>query len=47
VTRVRLAYDASLFTGPRVNPRWPAGYVTDQVVSPITALWADEGVAAD
>jgi D-alanyl-D-alanine carboxypeptidase/D-alanyl-D-alanine-endopeptidase (penicillin-binding protein 4) len=47
VTRVGLSYDASLFTGPAVNPRWPASYLTDQVVSPITALWADEGVAAD
>jgi D-alanyl-D-alanine carboxypeptidase/D-alanyl-D-alanine-endopeptidase (penicillin-binding protein 4) len=47
VTRVRLGYDTSLFTGPAVNPRWPATYLTDQVVSPITALWADEGVAAD
>ncbi len=47
VTRVRVDYDASLFTGPAVSPRWPAGYVTGQVVSPVTALWADEGVAAD
>ena len=39
---VRLAYDTSLFTGPRVNPHWPKTYIPD-VVSPITALWADEG----
>lgn len=43
VRRVRLGYDASLFSGPAVNPRWPATYVADNVVSPITALWADEG----
>jgi D-alanyl-D-alanine carboxypeptidase/D-alanyl-D-alanine-endopeptidase (penicillin-binding protein 4) len=41
-TTVRLAYDTSLFTGPRVDPHWPATYIPD-VVSPITALWADEG----
>ncbi len=40
---VRLSYDASLFTGPRVNPHWPKTYLPD-VVSPITALWADEGL---
>jgi serine-type D-Ala-D-Ala carboxypeptidase/endopeptidase (penicillin-binding protein 4) len=40
---VRLAYDSSLFTGPRVNPHWPASYLPD-VVSPITALWANEGL---
>jgi D-alanyl-D-alanine carboxypeptidase/D-alanyl-D-alanine-endopeptidase (penicillin-binding protein 4) len=42
VHAVRLAYDTSLFTGPRVDPHWPGSYVPD-VVSPITALWADEG----
>jgi serine-type D-Ala-D-Ala carboxypeptidase/endopeptidase (penicillin-binding protein 4) len=41
--RVRLAYDASLFTGPSVNPRWEPSYVPDNVVSPISALWVDEG----
>jgi len=39
---VRLAYDTSLFSGPRVNPHWPKTYLPG-VVSPITALWADEG----
>ncbi len=43
VRRVSLDYDASLFTGPAVNPRWPMTYVADNVVSPITALWVDEG----
>lgn len=42
-TRVRLSYDASLFTGPAVNPAWPAGYLPDDVVPPISALWVDEG----
>ena len=43
---MRLDYDASLFTGPRVNPHWPATYLPD-VVSPITALWADQGLDPD
>ncbi|HWJ81882.1 MAG TPA: D-alanyl-D-alanine carboxypeptidase/D-alanyl-D-alanine-endopeptidase [Nocardioides sp.] len=43
VTRVRLGYDDSLFTGPSVNPHWEPGYVPDGVVSPITSLWVDEG----
>ncbi|WP_169570563.1 D-alanyl-D-alanine carboxypeptidase/D-alanyl-D-alanine endopeptidase [Nocardioides insulae] len=46
-TRVRLGYDDSLFTGPAVNPAWEADYVPDGVVSPITALWVDEGRPAD
>jgi D-alanyl-D-alanine carboxypeptidase/D-alanyl-D-alanine-endopeptidase (penicillin-binding protein 4) len=41
--RVRLSYDASLFKGPTVNPRWEPSYVPDDVVSPISALWVDEG----
>jgi D-alanyl-D-alanine carboxypeptidase/D-alanyl-D-alanine-endopeptidase (penicillin-binding protein 4) len=47
VRSVRLDYDASLFTGPAVNPRWPADYVTDSVVTPISALWVDKGLLAD
>ncbi|GAA4684598.1 D-alanyl-D-alanine carboxypeptidase/D-alanyl-D-alanine endopeptidase [Nocardioides nanhaiensis] len=43
VRRVSLGYDDSLFTGPAVNPTWEADYVPDGVVSPITALWADQG----
>lgn len=43
VRRVRLGYDASLFTGPAVNPRWPATYIREDVVSPISALWINEG----
>jgi D-alanyl-D-alanine carboxypeptidase/D-alanyl-D-alanine-endopeptidase (penicillin-binding protein 4) len=45
VRRVSLAYDASLFSGPAVNPAWEPDYVADDVVSPITALWVDEGRA--
>lgn len=42
-TRVRLGYDATLFTGPAVNPMWEPDYVSDHVVSPIVPLWADQG----
>lgn len=42
ITQVSLAYDASLFTGPAVNPHWPATYVPENVVPPISALWVDE-----
>lgn len=41
--QVRLAYDTSLFSGPDVNPHWPASYVSEQIVSPIQPLWIDEG----
>jgi D-alanyl-D-alanine carboxypeptidase/D-alanyl-D-alanine-endopeptidase (penicillin-binding protein 4) len=44
VSRVRLTYDDSSFTGPRVNPAWPASYLSEGVVSPITSLWVDEGL---
>jgi D-alanyl-D-alanine carboxypeptidase/D-alanyl-D-alanine-endopeptidase (penicillin-binding protein 4) len=40
---VRLRYDATLFTGPAENPFWRADYVPDDIVSPISALWVDEG----
>ncbi len=46
-TRVRLGYDATLFTGPADNPMWEPSYVPDSVVSPITALWADQGRVPD
>ena len=41
--RVTLRYDDSLFSGPAVSPDWENDYVPDDVVSPITALWVDEG----
>ena len=43
VRRVRLGYDDSLFSGPTDNPHWRADYVPDDIVSPITSLWVDEG----
>jgi D-alanyl-D-alanine carboxypeptidase/D-alanyl-D-alanine-endopeptidase (penicillin-binding protein 4) len=47
ITAVRLSYDDSLFTGPKVSPDWPATYLPEDVVPPITALWVDEGKGAD
>jgi serine-type D-Ala-D-Ala carboxypeptidase/endopeptidase (penicillin-binding protein 4) len=41
--RVRIGYDTSLFSGPDVSPDWRASYVPDDVVSPISPLWVDEG----
>ena len=43
VRRVRLGYDDSLFSGPAENPHWRADYIPDDIVSPITSLWVDEG----
>jgi serine-type D-Ala-D-Ala carboxypeptidase/endopeptidase (penicillin-binding protein 4) len=40
VTSVSLSYDASLFSGPAVDPDWSPGYVPS-VVSPTSALAAD------
>lgn len=45
-TSVRIGYDAGLFTGPAVNPTWESSYVADQVVTPVSALWADQGERA-
>jgi serine-type D-Ala-D-Ala carboxypeptidase/endopeptidase (penicillin-binding protein 4) len=42
-SRVTLGYDASLFSGPSVNPKWEPTYIPEDVVSPISALWVDEG----
>ncbi|MDP9443941.1 MAG: D-alanyl-D-alanine carboxypeptidase/D-alanyl-D-alanine-endopeptidase [Actinomycetota bacterium] len=43
VRRIRLGYDSSLFTGPAASPTWEPSYVPGDVVTPISALWADEG----
>ena len=40
---VRLTYDDTLFTGPEASPGWEPDYLPDDVVSPITALWVDQG----
>ncbi|MBA2465716.1 MAG: D-alanyl-D-alanine carboxypeptidase/D-alanyl-D-alanine-endopeptidase [Nocardioidaceae bacterium] len=46
-TRVRLRYDASLFTGPSASSHWEASYLPDNVVSPISSLWVDQGRLPD
>jgi serine-type D-Ala-D-Ala carboxypeptidase/endopeptidase (penicillin-binding protein 4) len=43
VRRVRLGYDSSLFSGPAASPEWERDYISGDVVSPISALWVDEG----
>lgn len=43
ISRVRLAYDDSAFSGPAVNPAWPDTYIGEDVVPPISALSVDEG----
>ena len=40
---VRLTYDDTLFTGPVASAGWEPDYLPDDVVSPITALWVDQG----
>jgi len=47
VRTVRVGYDDSLFTGPRLSSHWPDDYVTDSVVTPISALWVDHGLLED
>ncbi len=41
--RVRLRYDDTLFTGPAASPAWKPDYLSDDVVSRVSALWVDEG----
>ena len=41
---VRLGYDDTLFSGPAASPQWERDYVPDDIVTPISALWVDEGV---
>ncbi|MCF6377836.1 D-alanyl-D-alanine carboxypeptidase/D-alanyl-D-alanine-endopeptidase [Nocardioides KLBMP 9356] len=45
--RVTVRFDDSLFTGPTDNPAWRRDYVPDDIVSPITALMVDSGIAPD
>jgi len=45
IRRVKLAFDDSYFTGPGVNPAWPATYIPEDVVPPISSLWVDQGAS--
>jgi D-alanyl-D-alanine carboxypeptidase/D-alanyl-D-alanine-endopeptidase (penicillin-binding protein 4) len=47
VRRVKLGFDDSYFSGPSVNPQWPATYIPEDVVPPISSLWVDEGQDPD
>jgi D-alanyl-D-alanine carboxypeptidase/D-alanyl-D-alanine-endopeptidase (penicillin-binding protein 4) len=43
-TRVTVDYDTSLFTGPSASPGWESSYVSDDITTRVSALWADQGV---
>ncbi|HEU4947794.1 MAG TPA: D-alanyl-D-alanine carboxypeptidase/D-alanyl-D-alanine-endopeptidase [Kribbella sp.] len=43
VRSVSLGYDASLFTGPVVNPKWQPIYISEGIAARTSALWVDEG----
>lgn len=42
-TTVRLVYDDSLFTGPRLGPGWKRGFPQSGVAAPVSALMVDGG----
>lgn len=44
---VSLGFDDSLFTGPDVSANWESSYVSGNIVTPVSALWADEGVGSN
>ncbi|MDR7087949.1 D-alanyl-D-alanine carboxypeptidase/D-alanyl-D-alanine-endopeptidase (penicillin-binding protein 4) [Aeromicrobium panaciterrae] len=44
VDRVSLGFDSSLFSGPAASPGWKSSYVSGNIVTPVSALWADQGV---
>jgi D-alanyl-D-alanine carboxypeptidase/D-alanyl-D-alanine-endopeptidase (penicillin-binding protein 4) len=46
VESVKVGYDASLFAGPDASKGWEPSYVRDNIVTPVSALWADQGVTA-
>jgi D-alanyl-D-alanine carboxypeptidase/D-alanyl-D-alanine-endopeptidase (penicillin-binding protein 4) len=43
LSKVKLAYDASLFSGPAMAPGWTPSYVSTGNVTPISALEVDQG----
>jgi D-alanyl-D-alanine carboxypeptidase/D-alanyl-D-alanine-endopeptidase (penicillin-binding protein 4) len=42
ISDVRLDYDATLFSGPAVSPAWEKSYVSERIVTPVSALWVDQ-----
>ena len=43
LTRVRVGYDTSLFTGPGMAPGWKEDYVSTGNVTPVVSLEVDQG----
>ncbi len=43
ITRVRVGYDASLFTGPALHPSWAPSFPAAGIVAPVSALVVDQG----
>ncbi len=43
-TTVTLGFDASLFSGPAVNPHWPSSYIAGNITTPVSALWVSQGM---
>lgn len=43
IRTVTMTYDDSLFTGPAANPSWEPSYIPESIVSPVSALWVEEG----
>lgn len=43
VLSVTLGYDATLFTGPAVNPKWQPNYIPEGIAAPTSALWVNQG----
>ena len=44
---VSLGFDDSLFSGPDASKRWESSYVPANIVTPVSALWADAGVGSN
>lgn len=45
LSSVQVDYNASRFSGPAFNPAWESSYRAEKVVTPISALWVDRGIA--
>ena len=43
ITRVKVGYDDSLFTGPAMHPSWAASFPALGIVAPVSSLRVDEG----
>jgi serine-type D-Ala-D-Ala carboxypeptidase/endopeptidase (penicillin-binding protein 4) len=43
ITRVRVGYDASLFSGPALHPSWSRSFPASGIVAPVSALVVDQG----